>query len=426
MRPLPLFVSWRGWVGFVLLCALLLGLNLAWQFYHYQQFVADRFYHTQALITHQRLKTNANNTPYWTLHLHNRHLGTFYTTTYEPLRDITHREVTLTLITEGVGFVAFLRGFYAPSFRISLLPDQRPGPYEQLLGAIASQHKSAEGAQLFGALTLASPIEPDLREAITRFGIAHLVALSGFHLGILTLLIAALLNPPYRFLHRHLFPWRNRFFDLGAITFGVLLGYLLFTQTPPSLLRAFGMFAFGLFLLSRNLQILSFLNLLVVVAFLVALFPGLLFSIGFGLSVAGVFYIFLYLRDFDRTVGWKNGLLLGLYVFVAMLPIVHFFFPLASLTQWLSPVLSLLFIPFYPVAIALHLVGLGEWAAQMVLPLFTIELAVWSVQTPGWFLGLYLLLSLLAAWQRRFHRPLLGAMGGWALWQYGVLSLYGG
>jgi competence protein ComEC len=410
----------------VALCALLLAANLTWHYHHYQALTADRFYQTQAAITHQRLKRNENGTPYYVLRLHNAKLGTFYTTTYEKLRDITYREVTLTLIIDGMGFYDFLRGFYAPSFRISLLPDQRPGLYEQLLKGITDQHTSSWGAALFGALTLASPIEPDLREAITRFGVAHLVALSGFHLGILTLLIAALLNPLYRFFHRRFFPWRNRFFDLGAITFGVLLSYLLLTHSPPSLLRAFAMFAFGLFLLSRHIRLLSFINLLAVGLFLIALFPGLLFSIGFGLSVAGVFYIFLYLRDFDHSIGWKNGLLLGLYVFVAMLPVVHFFFPLTSATQWLSPVLSLLFIPFYPIAIALHLLDLGHLAAKPVLALLNITLPSWEVSTPPWFFTLYLGLSLLAAWRLVFHRLLLGLMMLWALWQYGVLSLFGG
>ena len=423
MEKLPLFANWRGWAGFVLLCALLFGLNLFLKHQHFLALSADRFTHTQATVTNQTLKHNQSGTPYWVLRLHSPTHGTFYTTTYERLRPILYREVTLTLITDQLTFRDYLRGFYAPSFRISLLPDQRPGTYERILTHITDQHPDPWGGQLFGALSLASPIDRQLREEINRFGIAHLVALSGFHLGILTLLIAGVLNPPYRLLHRRFFPWRNRFFDLGAITFALLLSYLLFTQTPPSLLRAFGMFAFGLFLLSRHIRLLSFVNLLAVVLSLIALFPGLLFSIGFGLSVAGVFYIFLYLRDFDQSIGWKNALLVGLYVFVAMLPIVHFWFPLTSFTQWLSPVLSLLFVPFYPAALVLHLIGLGQWAAWVVMGLFEWRLPVWEVSTPLWFLALYLLASLLAAWQAKWHKVLLGLMSLWVVWHYGLSAL---
>ena len=42
--------------------------------------------------------------------------GIFYTTTYEDLRDIRHRQILLRLVFKNVDFWEFLKGFYAPSF----------------------------------------------------------------------------------------------------------------------------------------------------------------------------------------------------------------------------------------------------------------------------------------------------------------------
>lgn len=425
MEKLPFLSDRKEWGIFAAACALLFALTLWLEYRSFQTLTDRKFYDLSATVINQYQKLNKNGTPYWVLRLQNADHGTFYTTTYENLKPIVRSEVRLTLIVDKVGFLDYLRGFYAPSFGLGLLPARPPSLYDRLLSAIGHQHTSELTAQLYGALYLAAPVGKELREGINRFAVAHLVALSGFHLGILTLLIAAVIGWPYRLLQRRFFPWRNGFFDLGAITLIVLGGYLVFTGTVPSLLRAFAMLAFGLFLAARHIRLVSFVNLAVVGLFLIALFPRLALSIGFGLSMTGVFFILLYLRYFGHRPAWESAVGISLYVFAAMLPVVHFFFPLTTHAQLLSPVLSLLFTLFYPALLLLHLIGFGHLADGALLWALGLPIDAWQVFTPLWLLALYLALSIAAIFHRYAHLVLIGFLACWLIWQYLLVPLGG-
>lgn len=93
--------------------------------------------------------------------------------------------------------------------------------------------------ELFNALFLAIPVSSQLRDIITAYGIAHVVALSGFHIVVLSFIIYWILYFPYSFLQNRYFPYRNRRFDILLITMAILFYYLLLTDIVPSLLRAF-------------------------------------------------------------------------------------------------------------------------------------------------------------------------------------------
>ena len=423
MEKLPFLSGRKEWGLFVAGCGLLLALTLSLEFRNFQTLTDRKFFDLNATVIAQYQKTNKHGTPYWVLRLTSAEHGTFYTTTYEDLKPIIRNKVRLTLIVERVAFTDYLRGFYAPSFGLGLLPSKPPSLYDRLLSAIGDQHTNELTGQLYGALYLAAPVGKELREAINRYAVAHLVALSGFHLGILSLLIAAIVGWPYRLLQRRFFPWRNAFFDLGAITLAILGGYLVFTGTVPSLLRAFAMLAFGLFLAARHIRLVSFVNLAVVGLFLIALFPRLALSIGFGLSMAGVFFILLYLRYFGHRPARESAVGISLYVFAAMLPVVHFFFPLTTHAQLLSPVLSLLFTLFYPALLLLHLIGFGHLADGALLWALNLPIGVWQVSTPLWLLTAYLVLSIAAIFHRFIHYALMGFLAGWLIWQYGFAAI---
>ena len=82
------------------------------------------------------------------------------------------------------------------------------------------------------------PISKELREDITKWGIAHLVAISGFHLGILSAILFFLLKPIYTFFQDRYFPYRNRTDDLAFIVFLLLGSYAYFIDMTPSVVRA--------------------------------------------------------------------------------------------------------------------------------------------------------------------------------------------
>jgi competence protein ComEC len=85
-----------------------------------------------------------------------------------------------------------------------------------------------------------------------------------------------------------------------------------------------------------------------------------------------------------------------------MLPIVHTVFGVTTLWQLLSPLLSLLFIPFYPLVIALHCIGFGGVLDDSLIKLFTLpKVAIESILSIEMVLG-YLLVSIFAIGSRIF------------------------
>jgi len=206
-----------------------------------------------------------------------------------------------------------------------------------------------------------------------------------------------LLHLLYKPLQQRYFPYRYSLLDLGIITIAVLGFYLWFVDSPPSLLRSFTMLTVAWVVLLLGIELLSFSLLSFVILLLLALFPLLISSLGFWFSVAGVFYIFLLLQWTKGHNIWLINLLyIPFGIFLFMLPAVHSVFGVTALWQLLSPFLSLLFIVFYPLVIALHLVGYGGVLDDLLLWLFSLpsieKESILSIE----FFGVYILLSLLA------------------------------
>jgi len=81
-----------------------------------------------------------------------------------------------------------------------------------------------------------------------------------------------------------------------------------------------------------------------------------------------------------------------------MLPVGHALFPAVNPWQFLSPVLSLLFVPFYPLEMLLHLVGLGGVLDGVLDWLFSLPSSVETGEKllPPWALWGYGVTALLA------------------------------
>ncbi len=413
VEKVPLFNRPAEWLHFSLLLLIVFSVNLFQYYRDYRDFSHTPFLHLEAMVLNQYQKQKPGRPPYTVLKLQSGDL-TFYTTTREDLKPLKERVISLTVITKGVSFYRYLGTFYAPSFGIGMLP-RRESTKAAALSAVARQHDDPHLANLFGALFFAEPVGKALRDAVSDFGVSHLIALSGYHLGFLGAIIWLLLKYPYTRLQQNLFPWRNRHIDLGFASALILLGYMLFTGSPPSLLRAYGMLLIGLFLLSRWIDLLSFATLGVSVGLLVALMPKLLFSLGFWFSVAGVFYIYLFLHHTSRLRPLYTLVGLNLFIFAAMLPVVHALFEKFTLYQFLSPLITLAFALFYPLAIILHLIGLGAMIDPWLQWLFETEMTRYTVSVSPAFLLFYLVLSLLAAVNRRYFYLYLTALGGFVL-----------
>lgn len=404
-----------------MLFAFAISIFLEWQ--GYKELTNRKFYDINATVINQYQKINKNNRSYFVLRLETDNHGTIYTTSYENLIDIKNRQISLVLIVDKVEFLDYLRGFYAPSFRIKLLPFEESSLHTKAVDFLRDQHSNEMTKELFAALFLAAPQSKELRDSVNRYASAHLIALSGFHLGILTLMISFSFGFVYREFQKRFFPYRNSFVDMTIFTLITLGFYLVFVGTVPSLLRAYAMLVFALFVIYRHIKIVSFSNLLIITILLLAVEPRLGFNVGFILSVAGVFYIFLFMHYFKEKTFFVQVVGIGIYVFVAMLPIVHFFFPITAFTQLLAPLITAIFAPFFVISLLLHFVGFGDLFDKYILAMLTFDSKIWFVNTPLWLFISYIALSILAVFHRYFHWLLMAFFVPWIAWQYGYEAI---
>jgi len=183
----------------------------------------------------------------------------------------------------------------------------------------------------------------------------------------------------------------------------ILLGlYVWFVDFPPSLVRSYAMVLVGWGVLLLGMELLSFTFLTTILLTLVVLFPSLLVSLSFWLSVVGVFYIFLllqYTKEFNAKL--ISLVFIPFGIFILMQPVVHGMFGVTSLYQLLSPLLSILFIAFYPLVMFLHLVGMGDMFDGSLLWLFSLPNHTTEQLLPMWLVLGYLGASMMAIWNKK-------------------------
>lgn len=388
-----LFLDIKSFVWFCLLLLTLLALRVWWEYSGYKAFITKPFYYTYATVIDAYSKTKNNHT-YQVIKLRADEGFVFYTTTYskEPLK---HLRLRLKLLpSKEIPFMDYLRTFYIPS----IIKEKEKLPLDvkgRLLQKVAFQHTDASIASFYNAIFFATLLDKNLRDKVSLLGISHLVALSGFHLGLLWGLVYGVLLLLYRPLQQRYFPYRYALFDLGVVTMLFLGAYLWFVDFPPSLVRSYAMLLVGWVMVLLGIELLSFSFLVVVVLALLSLLPSLLVSLGFWLSVSGVFYIYLLLLYTQKFNAWSLKLLIiPLGIFILMLPIIHTIFGATSGYQLLSPLLSVVFIAFYPLVILLHIVGFGDLLDAPLLWLFALPQNAKEMLLEPWVGVVYILLSL--------------------------------
>jgi len=390
-----LFTSRREFALFVIIAAVLLALHLGWKYYAYRNFVFTPFYFTYAEVLQSYPKQKGRRS-YQVLKLRTDEGWQLYTTTHRK-KSLQGKRIRIEIFPDKrIGFWDFMGTFYAKS-RIRQVGDMPDTVQTKLGNAVSAQHHNPMLQAFYKALFFADPVPRELREKVALLGVSHLIALSGFHLGILWFLVYEGLLMIYRPLQQHFFPYRFALMDMGLVTLAVLGFYLYMTGMPPSLVRAYAMITAGWIMLLLGVELVSFYFLASVLTLLVVIFPALLTSLGFWFSVAGVFYIFLLLHYTKEIPVWVTTLLvIPVGIFVLMLPVVHTVFPVTATSQLLSVFLSLLFIPFYPAAMLLHLIGAGELFDTALEQLLTWGTPATDHQLPLWAGVIYVLLSLAA------------------------------
>ncbi|GAA6809511.1 ComEC/Rec2 family competence protein [Helicobacter pylori] len=378
--------------------SLLLALNLYLEYLNYQKLDFSKPTSLNAQILLQYPKTKDQKT-YFVLKLQSKGM-IFYATIKEPLKNLQYRHVQFFGKIKPCSFLESLKSCFFQTYSFSLTRKQDFKSHVRHF--IDSAHSSALVGNLYRALFIGDSLNKDLRDRANALGINHLLAISGFHLGILSASVYFLFSLFYTPLQKRYFPYRNAFYDIGVLVWVFLLGYLLLLDFLPSFFRAFLMGLLGFLACFFGVRLLSFKLLILACCIAIALFPKLLFSVGFLLSVCGVWYIFLFLKHTQAFFKTSSFLMrsfqvisLSALVFLNMLIIAHAFFPMFSPYQLFSIPLGLIFIVFFPLSLFLHAVGLGSLLDHILnMPLMIPTILVSS---PLWLLGVHLFLTILSA-----------------------------
>ena len=411
-KPKLFLTRWEFVLTLLVLTAVL-AVRLGWVYRAYCTFVEQPFVYAHAVIVSTHAKTR-NGRAYAVLKLRDDSGRVIYTTTH---RNDLRRGMRLYLKLlpgESIGFWEYLGGMYCRS-RIVRVEVPKPGVRTRLEAWVDRQHAEPRMQAFYNGIFWASPIPEVLREPIARLGVSHLVALSGFHLGILWGVLYGVLLWGYRPVQQRYFPWRLALADVGTVVMILLGAYLWLTEFPPSLVRSYAMLLVGWGMVLMGIELVSFTFLATITALLLALFPPLLVSLGFWLSVAGVFYIFLvlaYCRDASRILVALVCIPVG--IFLLMKPPVHGIFGVTTPWQLLSPLLSLAFVVLYPLSMVMHLVGYGGAMDGLLTSLFAVPKGGSEHLLPWWGVLGYAILSLLAIGNRWAMGILLGVAVGYA------------
>jgi len=362
-------------------------INISIEYSKYKEMVYEEVYESQFEIINVYKKENVN-----VLKLKNRDFQ-FFTSVPKDINLNKLDLIQIAFLTKRIDFISYLKGFYAKNIYFDKLK-KNSSFKDEIVEKISSNHQNQEINEVFNALFLAIPVSKELRDTFANYGITHLIALSGFHLSVLSFLIYWIIYFPYDFFHKRYYPFRNKKFDLLLITLALLFFYLLLTGIVASLLRAFVMLCIGIFLLRSNIKLISFINLLFTFLIIIALLPKYIFSISLWFSLSGVFYIFLYIKYFNELKSMLVKLLLfNFWIYFAMNPIVHYFFTNTTYEQLYSPFLTIAFTFFYPIEMFAHLFNFAGVFDEFLEIFLSKEFNVFEVSTSLFVFLLYIFLS---------------------------------
>jgi len=385
-----LFNNLKQFNIFLLSLILIFLINLSYGYFKFLKFNSLEINNTTATVENIYPKQN-----YYILKLSSNDYS-FYTSIYENSQNIQQLDrVDIDFITKNISFIDYIRGFYSKSININKI-DTSNSHISNISKYISSQHQDENISQLFNALFLALPISKELRDHCVDFGVSHLIALSGFHLGVLAFIVYWIFYFPYSYIHQKYFPYRNKKYDILLLSSLFLFSYLLFLGLIPSLLRAFVMYVFAIFLYRNNIKILSYGTLVIILLMIIAFLPKLLFSISLWLSIFGVFYIFLFLQYFSKLNKVIQFLLFNIWLFLALNPIIYQIFNTASYHQIYSALFTIGFSLFYPIELFLHIINQGDLLDPIIRLWLNIKAQLFQTSTSVYFTAYYLILSLLS------------------------------
>ncbi|RXJ70077.1 competence protein [Halarcobacter ebronensis] len=395
MNSLQLFNNKKETSLLIILLIFLAFFNYFHEYFKYKEFKTEEIYSGTFQIVNIYKKDD-----FFVVKLQNSNFSFF--TSLELLENLHKLDyIDITFVTLNIEFIDYLKGFYSKSIYHEE-PFSKPSIKTILYDKINQIHKNSKISELFAALFLAIPVSKQSREFYTNWGISHLIAISGFHLAILLFISYWFIYLIYFQIHKKYFIYRNIKFDLLLISSIFAFFYLYLTDLVPSLLRSFVMFLLGILFLRANIKLLSFKTLFLTLLLILAIFPKFLFSISLWFSIAGVFYIFLYIKYFNNFPKILSIIFFNFWIFFVFNPVVHFFFYNTTYEQLLSPLLTILFTIFYPLELFLHLLGFGDILNDYIVILFDYKFIIFEKESKLFFFIFYILCSILSIFSKKF------------------------
>ncbi len=409
-----LFSDKKEFTFVVLIFLIIISIRLYILYSNYKIFISKPFYFTYVDIIKQYKKDR-----YRLLRVYSSSLDIeFFTATYRK-ENFNSKRVRLKLFPSKskITFSDYLTISYIKS-KIDEIKPLSDNIKDKLLNKIAMQHRDRLIIEFYQAIFLANPISKELREKITKLGVNHLIALSGLHLTILWGILFFILNSIYRQLQQIYFPYRFNLIDVGFIVLVILAIFVYFLNFPASLIRSYIMILFGWLLLILGIELISFEFLAMVILVTIAIFPKMVLSLAFWLSIMGVFYIFLLFKSFKTKNRVAIALIISFGIFILALPITHIFFTTISINQLYSPILSIIFTIFYPISMFLHLINLGNIFDNTLLTLFDLKSSIKDFKIPIVYGVSYIILSIGAIYSNRLFYLLLLISSFFAIYIY--------
>ncbi len=394
-----LFLNYKEFLSALLVFIIILSIRLAFLYGEYKSFIYKPFYFTTVKVL-QQYKKEKNKKSYTVIRVYSKDLDlNFFTTIYRDI-NLIDKNIRLKLFpSKNISFIDYLTSSYIKS-NLNRVKKSSKDIKSTLLNKIASQHKSETVSEFYQAIFLAKSISRSLRESVSKLGVSHLIALSGFHLAIVWGILFFILNPIYKLFQQKYFPYRFNLIDIGLIILVILAFFVWGVGSPASLVRSYVMMALGWLLLVLGMELISFSFLITSIAIIVTIFPKMLLSLSFWFSIAGVFYIFLLLERFNYRNKIVMTLIISFGIFILMLPIVHIIFPITNISQLYSPLLSLAFTIFYPLTIFLHIINFGWFFDSLLINLFTIDSNSINIKLPLIYGIIYIILSIGAIYSK--------------------------
>ena len=215
-----------------------------------------------------------------------------------------------------------------------------------ILALFPGEESSMAKALLLGDT---SAVDPQLKHAFSLLGTAHILSVSGFHAGLIALMIAFFAT------------WIPSPFVKQLFLVTMLIIFLQLVQWDPPALRACCMTAYGSIMKECQRDAHPLHILFSCGGFMICFEPQLLQSIGFQLSIIGMLGMILlydhvhtvHINVFPRVLA--HSLSSTIAAMIVLLPLTAWYFDLIS---YISPITNMMFIPLFALSLTWMLMAL--------------------------------------------------------------------